>query len=462
MGAQGNIFGFGYFGNLIRRWLKDNPPFYPLYANFFLNRKLPILVDTNNLMLVYLQAPILRAIIDAKAGMLKNMVVEAYTVDSKGVETPVLDHPVLQLLNYPNPLQSFEDFLAQYSIYRSVYSNAFIYKLKGFSGAFPTALWLLPPGEMKIIPTGKLFNQTKVENIIDHYEMYNSGQGAPYEYKPQEIIHYCDGTSDKYFFGESKILTNKLTISNIQGALKTRNIIINDKGAIGILSNDADDKSGGIPLGKTEKENIEKEYRNKYGLSDDQMRILMTTSKVKWQPMSYPTKDLMLFEEIEDGVNTLCAEYGLWRDVLPSTKGATFENMKEALRMTYQNTIQQEGNTFLAGIERDPDMGLKDKGIKLRASFAHVPAMKENEKEKSEADMAEAKAFLTNIQAIAVLNQSVQSYAMTRQSAIEACMTIMGYDKERATAMINEPMANPNGQAAQGPKLPSPAATENA
>lgn len=421
--SQGNIFGFGFFGNLIRRMLKDNPPFYPLFANFFLNRKLPILVDTNNLMFVYLSIPHLRMAIEKKAEMFKNMKIEIYRTKADGTEEIINDHPLLQLLEQPNPLQGFQDFASQYSIYKDIYANAFIYKLKPWKSAAPKVLWNLPPAEMKIIPTGKIFEQSKLEDIIEYYQMYLNGQGEPINYDPNQIMHAYTGTSDKYIFGESKILTNKMAISNIDGALKTRNIIINEKGAIGILSNNSKDSSGGgTPLDQKERERISKDYQSKYGLADEQMRIVMTNSNLKWQPMSYPTKDLMLFEEVEEDFCTLLGAFGLSRDLFPNavqkpTLNDSGGSLVQALRQTYQNTIQQEADTFLNMFKKDSDFAF-EKDLKIRASYRHLPAMQENELERAQVEKEAGAGSAQIITSVIALNQAVQAGTMTQDGAV--------------------------------------------
>lgn len=384
--AEGYIFGSGAFGAQIWQWIRGKVPFYPLFQNFFINRKLPIYVDMNNLMLVYLSIPSLRTIIDKKADMIRNA--RLYIGKRGDKEYRLEKHPVLDLLRKPNDLQNWHDFISQWEMFKEIYANAFIYKLGGLSFKLPQVLYNLPPGEMKIIPTGKLFFQTKVEEIIEKFTLWNSGQYEPIDFRPKELMFLAVGTSDKYFFGESKIMTNKIIISNIDAAYKTRNIILHDRGPQGIISSDQKDSEGGYPIKREERKRLEKQYHEDYGLNEGQQRVMITTASVKWQPTTYPTKDMMLFEEVDDDKCQLLDAYGVLKDVFSSTavnkgsnplssdgKGKT----EEALKITYETTIQSDIDAFCNLINHDPQFGLIGTDFYLCATFDHLPVMQEDQ-----------------------------------------------------------------------------------
>jgi len=374
-----------FFTNFFKRFLNDTPPFYPLFANYMLNRKTPILVDINDLLAVYLSCPHLRIVIDKKAEMFKNMDIRMRdTRTGEDVQT----HPILTLLRTPNPLQIQEEFLAQLSIYRDIYANAFIYQLKPSSTADPKVLWNLPAGDIEVIPTGKIFQQSEKTAIIEKYNLINADGGIKQSYDVDSIIQMSQGVSYKYIVGESKILSLRLNISNIDGALRTRNVIINEKGAIGILSSSSKDSDGGLPLNPKERERIEREYRSKYGLGDDQMKIIMSTADLKWNPMTFPTKDLMLFEEVEDDFQAILGAYGMARDIFPSTKGATFENQQQAFVQTYQNTIQPDADWTMRLLSKA--FSLEQESKELYADYSWLPIMQEDKNKEESANKTKA------------------------------------------------------------------------
>jgi len=245
-------------------------------------------------------------------------------------------------------------------------------------------------------------------------------------------------SGQNYIIGESKLLSLRTVISNIDSALKTRNCIINDRGALGILANNSKDQDGGLPLDEKERKRIEQEYRNSYGISDDQKKILITNSALTWQPMSFPTKDLLLFEEIEDDFAAICGMYGMSRDIFPSVKGATFENTKEAIKQTYQNTIQPQADQLMRIISNQ--FNLKEQGLTLEAEYDWLPVMKDDELKEAQAEQAEYQAIQTETQTIINLNTAVKQGNMSYESAINMLIISEEYSPEEAAMLITKPI----------------------
>ena len=429
------------FSRLFSDFSKENPPFYHIYGNYMLSGTTPIQVDMTDLYAVYVGNPVLRAVIDKKAEMFKNMEICLKDKNGKDVE----EHPVLTLLKNPNPLQSQEQFFQQLSIYIDIYTHAFIYKLqpaiKFDPLSPPNVLWNLPPGMMEIDRTGKLWQQSTVEGIIKGYKIHD---GSNMTFTPAEIINITSQNGQAYLTGESKLLSLRMAISNIDSALKTRNVIINDRGALGILSSSSKDSDGAIPLDSKERERIEKAYREKYGIGDDKMKLIITNSDLKWQPMSYPTKDLMLFEEIEDDINLICGAFGVARDCFPSTKGATFENQREAYKQTYQNTIQPEADWIMRILSSQ--FGLTQQGMKLEAEYDWLPIMKDDELKEGQAEEAEQAAISTQIQYVINLNDAVKQGKIGYDQAINLLVMSEEYTMDEAKLLISQ---QPSGTQAQ-------------
>ncbi len=454
METESRIWGYGSaFSQIWRENLGGSVPFYPLWYNQFLNRKLPVIIDTNNLMLVVKSIPLLEAIITKKALMAKNVRFRMYKVDANGEAdktNEIFKHRTLSLLKKPNCLQSKADFIAQWSFFRSVYSDGLVYKNKPTKVSYPKILWNLPMGEMKIIPTGKLFQQVSVDEIIDYYEHINNQfpNASPKSYYPSEIIRYVENSMDQYFFGTSKLLINKTIISNIQMAFNTRNILLHDRGAIGILSASSGDDAGALPLDEEERELIQKDYHRKYGLRDDQMSVLITNSALKWQSMSYPTKDLMLFEEIEDDFCHLLTMFGLLRDIFPNSAisrsstpigGDGKGKIEEAMKITYSTTLQAEMDEFCDGINSDTDFNHEAEGVLLCADYTHLPCMQEDQVDAENVKNVKAQAAATMTTAIIALIGQVNSGGIQLDAALVIMEKIFGIEEDIAKEIILEP-----------------------
>ena len=455
MESEYRIWGYGTaFSEIWRENLTGSVPFYPLWYNQFLNRKLPVIIDTNNLALVVKSIPVLESVINRKALMLKNARFKMYKMDKNGnadLDQEIYGHRTLKLLHTPNVLQKTTDFLAQWSWMRSVYANDLVYKNKPGIKSYPSSIWNLPMGEMKIIPTGKLFQQNKIEDIIEEYVHINNQypNASPKNYLPNEIMNYVDGVMDQYYFGTSKLLINKVIISNLQIAYNTRNVLLHDRGAMGILSSDSGDESGGIPLGEDERQKVEKDFHRKYGLRDDQMSVLITNTNLKWQPMSFPTKELMIFEEVEDDFCQLCNLFGLQRSIFAdatvskgtdSIGGDGKGKVEEGMKITYQTTLQQEIDEFCDGINRDMDFQHDIDRVVLVGSFDHLPCMQEDQVDAENVKNVKAQADSTLSTAILALNSQVSGGTLQLDAALAILENIFGISPKIGATIILAPV----------------------
>lgn len=449
--AQGYIRGIGsYFSQIWHSGDHDQVPFYPLWFNQFLNRKLPVLIDTNNLMLVYASVPILRTVIDKKAEMLMNAKIKLFKVDKEGCKEEVLKHPVLDLLKKPNCIQNGKDFLWQWSIMRDVYATVFIYKNKPSSVSMPKICWVLPSGEMKINPTGLMFEQTEVDQVIKNYEHINNQfpNAAPRYFDPKEIMRYVDGAADRYFFGISKIITNKLLVSNLQQALQTRNVLLADMGAKGILSSSNSDGQGGIPMDPEERKRIEKAYREGYGVGEEQSKVIVTNTPLKFQPMAFPTKDLMTFEEAEACLCGICDMLGMQRGIFAdatvskgkdSIGGDGKGQIEEAMKVTYQTTLTQAIQEFLDGFNNDPDYQLQQNNLILEATFEDVPVMQEDQVSAEDVKAKKIQGQAAQTKMIIELNAAVKTGDMEWEAAIAILVNVSEMEEEIAEQLILKP-----------------------
>ena len=172
-----------------------------------------------------------------------------------------------------------------------------------------------------------------------------------------------------------------------------------------------------------------------YGIFDGQKRKIITNSSLKWQPMSFPMKDLMLLECIESDFQSICAAYGADRDLFPSTKGATFENKNNGLKATYQNTIQPQADDFINTLNNA--LGLFKQGLYLEACYDHVPVLQEDKQMEEQAEKTEAETNSININTIILLNGAVGRGEISRDVAINILSGVMECDIEDAKKYIN-------------------------
>ena len=171
-----------------------------------------------------------------------------------------------------------------------------------------------------------------------------------------------------------------------------RNVLLENLGAIGILSAQSNDMGGAIPMTPEERQKIQKDW---YKRQKDE--LIITESNVNWQPMSYPTRDLMLFEELTEDKLAIIDAFGLNYNLFSSEKGATFSNVRDSIRMAYTDTIipetQQMYDSMIA------QWGLQGEYY-LKADFNHLPILQDDEQVK-------AQAHKTKVETVKMINELV-------------------------------------------------------
>ncbi len=252
---------------------------------------------------------------------------------------------IRQLLKKPNILQTESQFDSQQNHYVDIFGYCPVLKVRpaGMPDSI-SSIWNIPPWLFDIEYTRKWLKQTSLDGIYKAYYMEWEGERIDIPFKDLFFI-FDDGIGTEcdsnLTIPDSRLLSNDYIIFNIICAYKSRNTLMTKRGAIGILSNEGEDESGSIPMREGEKDQLQQDFK-KYGLVGQAYQVIVTDANLKWQQMGFATKDLLLFEEIEDDINRLCDVYGYPPELIGRTKQTTFDNRNDARRDLISNTIIPE------------------------------------------------------------------------------------------------------------------------
>jgi len=322
LGLVTNILnGLGYFGS----------------SNFYkgggynqieqIGNKESICISIDDLEKVYLENPHLRSVIDTDASMLSNL--KWVVRNSKGEIQE--KHPALAILNRPNPLGNGKEFITAMRTYELIHGNAFASKIQTSLTNEVKAMYPIPPQHLEVNLTGKLFDQLTIDGIIAGYKFKHNNYEKTWA--TNEVIRIKQ-KGVGVILGESKIKTLKQQISNIKYVYESRNVLLNERGGIGILSTNSDKA---VPMSPRDRKSAEKKAIDEFGIGKGKRKIHVSSLGLKWQPMTFPTKDLMLFEEVADDFNVILDAYGHNMNIYSSSQSTTFQNFKESLKAIYQN-----------------------------------------------------------------------------------------------------------------------------
>lgn len=360
---------------------------------------------------LYNEIPELNQVVDKKANMFSNGVFKLVTVDG---EKDVKDPELMKLLENPNIFQSQNKWLKNYSIQLDIYGNQFIYKNKpSMISKYPLSLVNISASCLEPVLTGKVYDQVDLTGVIKKYEYKEGGTTKTFETK--DIIWTKHDDLDNPVVGCSPLKSLKFPLTNTKLAYDYLNIISGEKGALGMLKTTAKDGAGALPVTPERKMQLENQYTNDYGVGDDKKsRIKFVDGGTEWVPMTYPTGQLLLLEQIDANKLTICDHFGLNINIF-SSKNQTYENVKNALIQCYNDTIIPFADAFCQTLSKE--LGIDPK-YKLILDYSHIGILQPDK-------LADANLLTTQLNSV---NNAVASGLLTVQQAQAIYKNSFGLD----------------------------------
>lgn len=354
-------------------------------------------MDVNSASAAYARCPPLAAVINRKAQAYINGT--TMLVNSKGKPAEGADaKKIMKLLSRPNPLQSWKQFEALLYIYVQLYGFCIVmpiypFGFQGLGAKEATSLWILPPHMIngKEITNKLWYNAQKVSDILPFITLkYKS---VTEQISTDNLFIFRDFTPsiESVLFPDSRVKALALPINNIISAYESRHELINYAGSQGILTPETDNV-GAIPLKEGEKEQLQADFKRQYGIKGGQFRYIISTAAMKWQAMGKPTKDLMLFEEIQDDIMRICDGYVYPSPLLNSDKGPAVANTKEFKAQVYQDAIIPESMDIYE--QWNALFKLQDTPITLTKNYDHIPVLKSDQVDDGQAQLYRNQASL--------------------------------------------------------------------
>lgn len=333
----------------------------------------------------YLEVPEVAAIINIKARAHARV---KWELLSKTTDKPITNNdPFARVLRQPNYFQSQSEFILQTSLFKEVFGNEFLYFLTPAGQSMNIkGLFTLPPMIVNVeeLQMPAFWLQAEMPDVVKYTAEWN---GKKYLLENRHLIHINNANiqvkSGNMLLGESPLRSLVAPIQNIKAAYEARNVLVENRGALGILTNNSTDGiRSTLPLNETEKEKLQEDYQSRYGLTRNKWQLLITSLNLKWQQMTIDADKLKLFEETKADTEKICDAFGVPFELLANEKGVTFDNKKTAEKGFYLNTINPEAQERAGAINRQLEK--MNKSWYLNASFDHLDIFQENKKERAQ------------------------------------------------------------------------------
>jgi hypothetical protein len=353
----------------------------------------------NNYLDAYKRIPQVRTVIDKRAACLSSAV--PYILDKDENEPQTKDAKnIRKLFDTPNFIQSFSELYVLKEIYRLIYGWSAIYLFRAFDNAAPAAMFVIPPSMLnfRLKKEHLLYNQTDETNIIDKITI----AGTTTEIKFSDLIFFKDEIPniENPLISDSKMKAVINEYELARAISEAEKAIVERRGALGILSKDIDDPNS-IGVFEDERQEIQKKYKEAYGLRMSKDQIIITTMALKWQQMSLSVKDLMLIELGEEAQKRIAGVYNVPYNLLPGGFNTSFDNQDKAIKTLYNEAIQisnSDAKKFTRAL-------LDQYGLHLKLDYSELPIWQEDARQ-------QAAAMNT---AIAGLNAAFTAENITRE-----------------------------------------------
>lgn len=360
------LMPFGFYRNSEKAFFRSR--------NSRLGSKGAVYISTEAPYNLYNSIPELKAPVNKIGAMFSNA---TFHIQDKKTEQYIDDQykELLYRLENPNITQSQNQWTDQYIKQTILYGNQFMYKNVPSEklSKVPSALVNVSPANVTPELTGKFYDQTTIDGIIKQYVYSENGTKKNFETK--DIMWSKIADLDNPILGCSLLKCLEYPLTNTKLAYDYLNVISGDKGAIGMLSTSQKDGMGAIPMLPDEKKKIEDAYTNTYGLGENKQRIHVTEGTVTWTPMTYPTQDLLLIEQIENNFLKILHVLGVNPNIYINS---TYENLKHGLISTYQDTIFPYADGFTQALSK---FLLLPPNHRIVMDYSHIAILKTDEKE---------------------------------------------------------------------------------
>lgn len=301
-------------------------------------------------------------------------------------------HPLLDLLNKPNSMQSKSEFILDVISQKLITGNAYIEA--AFPGASPdlnvgkpSYLYSLDPAKMEIVP-GK-------NGIPSEYKYTKNGISVNFPVSViglSNILHIKSFNPTNHWYGLSPMQPSGSSVDQVNSGNRWNNSLL---------------KNGGKPSGvlQTDQKLTNEQYENMKKYREDNIQGTMNTGKtlvleggLNFKPMSMSPTDLDFIEGIKSATQTIGFAFGVPYDLL-NTAQAKYDNLAMAYEMLWDQSIEpnlthliDELNTWLVpkygselvlSYDKDQVEAIASKRDRKRKSLDQVTFMTINEKRSS-------------------------------------------------------------------------------
>jgi HK97 family phage portal protein len=259
------------------------------------------------------------------------------TNKDKTKEKYITNHPLLDLLARPNPIQSGRNFMRELVTNYLVTGNSYIIK-DTEDNKPPKELWPIPTAKVKVVASKSGMPKT--------YEIETMKINVDQTTGSSRLLHIRDISIDGELIGMSALEPAAISADLHNAALRWNYSLLRNgaKTPYAITGKD------GAELNAEQKAAVVEWWNKAYqGENNAGKPIILSGIDVK--PIGLSPVDMDYKETVREAANNICLAFGV-PPVMVTGEGNTYNNMKEARESFYENTILPLLDEILAELNR--------------------------------------------------------------------------------------------------------------
>ena len=288
-------------------------------------------------------------------------------------ETQLDQHPILSLLNRPNPMQAgVEYFQAVYSYLLLSGNN---YSIRSDVAGEVRELYLLRPDRVRVKPS-KTTTPDGYEYVINGkvVKTYDSNPlTGEAEVKHMKLYNPLDD-----FYGLSPLMAAAVDIDN-HNAINKHNISLLNNGARpsgAIVFKPTSDRGMPIQLSDGQRQQLQDDLDVKFKGPANAGRPLLLEGDFDWREMGLSPKDMDFLQQRNMAAKDIALCFGVPSQLIGIPDSQTYSNVQEARLALYEETIMPLARRIQSDLNEwlSPTYG---DDIRIEYDFDAIPAMVE-------------------------------------------------------------------------------------
>jgi len=261
-----------------------------------------------------------------------------YQKSRSGEPTEVIEHPLLTLIQHPNPMQGWAAFVENVIGFYSISGNTYIQSTKLLESGPPLELYTLRPDRMTVIPGSNGFPQAYKFQVGQDKLLF------PVDVKDErlesEILHIKTFHPTNDWYGLSPIEPAILAIDqHNEAGIWNIGLLQNQARPSGVLSVGTSDVNPTGALDDEQYGRLKQMLDQQYTGKNNAGRPMLLEGGLKWDQISLSPQQMDFLENKNVSSRDIALAFGVPPLLLNIGSDNTFANYKEARIAFYEDTI---------------------------------------------------------------------------------------------------------------------------